>query len=188
MASSPFPVSLARLALTVTPLPVLERVVSVVLGKMMARHPRLFDNLARLAPATVHLTPTDTAYRFGLRLGLADPVFYVLTDEAEPAGASVSGTLEHLVDMLEGRADGDTLFFSRDIIVTGDTEIIVGLRNTLDREELQLMDEIIALCGPFARPASLAIGFAGALASRLKGHLESAHNRMHKNMDRAGEA
>lgn len=185
MVSSQFPVPLARAALSVLPSQALERIVRIVLGKMQTRHPRLFANLARLPAATVHLDPTDTPHTFVLRLGPSDDVFSVLTEDAKQPTASVSGTLECLVDMLEGRADGDTLFFSRDITVTGDTETIVGLRNTLDREEICLLDDIVALCGPFAKPAALALDFAAHLANRLKKHVEGAHSRLHGRMDQA---
>lgn len=185
MVSSQFPVSLARSALAIIPAQALDRVVKIVLAKMQNRHSKLFANLARLPAATVHLNPNDTPFSFGLRLGPCSEPFYLLGAE-EPCQASVTGTLEALIDMLEGRVDGDTLFFSRDIVVTGDTEIIVGLRNTLDREEICLMDEIVALCGPFAKPAGLALDFAGHLAGRVKTHLEQAHARMHSRMNGEG--
>ena len=179
MASSQFPVPLARAALALMTPRALDRVVRIVMAKMLARHPRLFTNLARLTPATVHLIPTDTPHRFGLRMGAADTVFYVLDDPSEKAQATILGSLACLVDMLEGSVDGDTLFFARDIEITGDTEIIVGLRNTLDREEICLMDEIVSLCGPFARPASVALDVAGHFAQKLKERIQAAHAQMH---------
>ena len=57
-----------------------------------------------------------------------------------------------LLDLLEGRVDGDTVFFSRDLKITGDTAAIVALRNTLDREDLDVSEEIHAVLGPMAMP------------------------------------
>ena len=53
-----------------------------------------------------------------------------------PRDAYIKGNLDILLNLLEGRIDGDALFFTRGLVITGDTAAIVGLRNTLDREEI----------------------------------------------------
>jgi hypothetical protein len=73
--------------------------------------------------------------------------------------------------MLEGRSDGDMMFFSRDIDISGDTAVIVGLRNTLDREEINLLDDVAALCGPFAVPARRIFGLVNGVAERVLNRL-----------------
>ncbi len=159
MSDSSFPVPLARAALHMTPPFLLARLTRIALARTERRHPKLFKNLSKLPKATVHLMPTDLPHRFGLRLGEMPVSFYLLENGEEKADACIAGTLVSLVAMLEGREDGDALFFSRDIQVTGSTETIVGLRNTLDREELDLFEELIGLCGPFAQPARTAVSF-----------------------------
>ena len=58
-----------------------------------------------------------------------------------------------IVGMIRGRLDGDALFFSRDISVSGDIEATVVLRNALDDTD----DEIIAdLLPSFAKPLFIA--------------------------------
>lgn len=180
MDSSSLPIPLAQAVMSVMPAAVLERAIEVVLRRMRGRFPKLFKNLGELPPATVILDPTDLPHRFLLEIGQTPVTFSVLQGDEYPADARVAGSLESLVDMLEGRADGDMLFFSRDIQVTGDTSIIVGLRNTLDREEIDLFAEITGLCGPFAQPARVALTFADRIARRVRGHINQIHDQMHR--------
>lgn len=49
--------------------------------------------------------------------------------------------------MVDGRYDGDALFFTRDLRVEGDTEAIVCLRNALDDVEGSVADDIAAFFG-----------------------------------------
>lgn len=180
MKANTLPIPLARAAMMVMPSAFLARAVQVVVKRMERRHPKLFINMGRLDPALVHLEPTDLPHRFGLRMGQGQVAFYVVQDEVEQPDARVAGSLEALIDMLEGREDGDALFFSRDIQVTGNTTIIVGLRNTLDREEINLYDEVISLCGPFAGAAGVALSLADHVAKRIKARLAAVHDEMHR--------
>lgn len=179
MLTSTLPVPLARAVMAFMPPAALARCVKVIVRRMEGRHPKLFKNLARLDPALVHLVPTDLPHRFALRMGSDQVSFFVLQEETETPDAQVSGRLESLIDMLEGRADGDTLFFSRDIDVTGDTSVIVGLRNTLDREEINLYEEVISLCGPFAPQAGFILSFLDRAAHRVKDRVSLIHEEIH---------
>ena len=50
--------------------------------------------------------------------------------------------------LLEARVDGDALFFTRELTVSGDTAAVVTLRNILDRETISVLDEASSLFGP----------------------------------------
>ena len=56
--------------------------------------------------------------------------------------------------MIDGALDGDALFFSRDLQVSGDTEAVVVLRNALDDVEGSALDSVIAAFGPLSKPVS----------------------------------
>lgn len=174
------PIPLAVVLLNLTPSAALEQATSLVLKRMKGRFPKLFRNLEALPPARVLLVPTDTPHQFLLEIGQAPVAFSVVQGEDFPSDARVAGRLEVMVDMLEGRADGDMLFFSRDIKVTGDTEVIVALRNTLDREEINIFEEITGLCGPFAQPVRTALTLADRVLGRVRARLSDAHDRMHR--------
>lgn len=180
MSARSFPVPLAKVALRLMPAPLLARVVEGAFHRMEARHPKLLKNLGRLENSLVYLEPTDLPHRFGLKMGREVAFFLIGEEEGEEPDARVAGTLEALIDLLEGREDGDALFFSREIQVTGDTETIVALRNTLDREEMVLYEEVLSLCGPFAGAADLAVTVADQAARRVKKKLKSLHDEMHR--------
>ncbi len=167
MNKTSFPVPLARKVLRFMPPPVLARGTEVVVALMRKHHPKLFKNLERLDPALVRLNPTDIPYQFVLRMG-GGASFWLDNGGEQSFDATVSGDLESLIDMLEARVDGDALFFARKIKVTGDTSAIVALRNTLDREEIDLYDEVLALCGPFASPINKAVDFIHVMKAKYQ--------------------
>jgi predicted lipid carrier protein YhbT len=176
MPHQSIPLPLAKMALRLAPPSVIAKTTEIVVQRVRRRHPKLFANLARLPKAVAVLAPTDTPHRFALTMGQEPVAFYLLEEEGDvlTPDATIAGTLESLIAMLEGQADGDTLFFSRDIQVTGDTTVIVGLRNTLDREEIDLMGEIFSLFGPFAQPFGKVLSLADKIGShfleRMKKH------------------
>jgi len=61
---------------------------------------------------------------------------------------------------VHGTWDGDALFFSRDLMIEGDTSAALALRNAIDDAELDLSVEIAGLGGPFARFLTPLIGLA----------------------------
>lgn len=156
--------------MTVTPVPVMAALVEVIVCRIKRRRPKLFANLARLDPATVLIEPADLPCRFVLKLGCHEPTLELELVEIQKQAydACVSAPLEKLLDMLEARSDGDTLFFERGIAVTGNTAVIVALRNTLDREEINLLDDILSFCGPLAKPATAALFAIDRLAHQMR--------------------
>ena len=145
---------LAAATLSLIPSPVLARLTILLNRAMRRRHPKLVANFARLDPAVVHVFPNDLPHRFAIEFGGGKMDVRVLRDDApKPPDAEIRGNLMALIDLLEGRIDGDAMFFSREIEITGSTAVIVAVRNTLDREEIVITDEIAAMFGPLERPA-----------------------------------
>lgn len=144
----------AASALSLVPGPVLARLVQVLMLTMRRRHPGLVAAFGRLDPAVVHVAPLDLPHRFAIAFGggWLDVRVLAGTDRTRP-DATIRGNLAALIDLLEGRIDGDAMFFSRDIEIAGSTAVIVAVRNTLDREEILMRNEIAALLGPLERPA-----------------------------------
>lgn len=52
--------------------------------------------------------------------------------------ATIRGPVEPLLDLMEGRADGDALFFSRRLKIEGSMDAVVSLRNALDAAPVSL--------------------------------------------------
>ncbi len=59
--------------------------------------------------------------------------------------------------MIDGSLDGDALFFSRALRVTGDTEAVVALRNALDDFEGSALESVVGSFGLLTTPAMLAL-------------------------------
>jgi O2-independent ubiquinone biosynthesis accessory factor UbiT len=168
MQQNSLPPSLARASMRMLPASVLQRMIDALMCRMSRRHPRLFKNLARLDAATVLIEPSDVSHRFMLAFGHGEASLALADSEDGASDACIKGDLESLLDMLEGRIDGDKLFFSREIEISGNTAIVVALRNTLDREEIDLLEDVTSLFGPFARPAHEMILLADSVARHVR--------------------
>lgn len=180
MQRSEFPATIARGAMRLLPPPLLGAGTALLLRRMGRVHPVLFRELAALPPAILRIEPIDLPHRFVLRLGGGvSPRLTLGGDGDPPAGARITGRLEALIALLEGRIDSDTLFFSRAITITGDTAVVVGLRNTLERDVIDLMAEAGGLLGPLAGPAKVAARRLEALAVRTRARLLAAHAALH---------
>jgi predicted lipid carrier protein YhbT len=168
-------------ALSLVPGLLLARLLARLTQLMRRRHPRLVENFGRLDPATVHIEPTDVPHRFALEFGAGRMNVRVLTaGAAAPPDATIRGSLAALIALLEGRADSDAMFFSRDIEITGSTAVSVAVRNTLDREEIVLRDEIAALFGPFERPARRLGRRLDRFIGRMQGQVATLHAGLHE--------
>lgn len=177
---SPQPsLALLRGAATMLPRAVLARFANAIVAGLNRTHPRLLSNLARLEPAVVVIAAVDLPYRFTLRVGRT-PVTLAIVDRGPPgADAEVTATVATLLDLLEGRIDSDTLFFRRDLTISGNTSVMVGLRNVLDREELRLADEIALLLGPLGAPARVLARHCDRILDRIGARLAAAHRTLH---------
>lgn len=140
------------LAIDRIPLPVLQQVVDTIFQRALSRHPGLFDRLGPEASKRFRFTPADLDLSF-----IVHPAGRSITlcrkDAAPPVAAAVSGPLLTLLALLEGRIDGDAVFFARSLTVTGDMEAMLALRNALDDCGFDLPRDLSGLAGPLAGPA-----------------------------------
>jgi predicted lipid carrier protein YhbT len=130
--------------------PLLRRIVS----KVARENPSLFNRLgphrtarfvidARGLPFVLLLVPNPEALEFR-----------AFARQAEPASdARIGGKFLDLLGLLDGGADGDALFFSRDLDVSGNTEAVVCLRNALDDVDGSIAETVAAMFGPAGRAA-----------------------------------
>jgi predicted lipid carrier protein YhbT len=176
------PARLAGWAMRPLPAAALSPLLDLAIRLVKRRHPGLMDRLAALAPARILVEPTDIKHRFLISLA-EEGVRLEIAHEDDDADASIKGGLAALIDLMEGRIDGDTLFFNRSLAISGDTAVIVALRNTLDGEEISLMNDVLSFLGPFARPAERAIAFLDSAASRFEASLKSLHRAAHGGRD-----
>ncbi len=165
------PVLLAGIALRPLPPVLLQPFLSAVMAITRRRHPGLFDRLAGLAGVTFLIDPIDLSFDFLLRPSPPSLVAVAKGDRTETATATIRGPFMALIQLLEGKLDGDALFFSRDLVVEGDTEAVVTLRNAVDGAGIDVLDDLLAALGPLAWPAGRIADGAAAVFSRMESDL-----------------
>lgn len=179
MADAPFPVLLASQALTWGPAPLLTRAMARLMRRIGRSQPRLFANLTAAPPCAIGIEPTDVPHRFILRYGGAPPSLLLERGAPGPVDACVKGPLATLVAMLEGRLDGDALFFSRAITITGDSNAVLTLRNLVDRDGIDVLAAATAVFGPFDRPARAALCVIERHLASVRRRVAAVHTGLH---------
>ena len=152
---------LAGRALRHGPARLVDAALSRAANGISARHPELLRRLAPFDGKIMTIVIEDIGVSLDLHLG--SPMALTLAGRTRRVGdALVSGNWLALVAMLEGRVDGDALFFSRALSFQGDTELVLAVRNAIDGAGVNLLAEIAAILGPcapaFRRLAPAAFG------------------------------
>lgn len=162
------------------PGPILARIVARLVRLMYERHPKLFAAFGELEPAVIHVVPTGMPHRFVISFGAGQTAvrLHQRGDRAQP-DAIIRGRLSVLIDLLEGRSDGDAMFFTRDLEIGGATNVIVAVRNTLEREEIDMRSEIAALFGPLQRPAEMIGRWSETAMARVQANIVAMHSDLH---------
>lgn len=141
------------------PLAPLSLTLTQVAQRVARHHPGLFRRLGEHGHARFILDPTDLPFILHLEPRGGNPRLTALRHNPE-ADARIAGPLSGLIGLVHGAFDGDALFFSRDLVIEGDTGAALALRNAIDDAELDLSDEISSMSGPFARPVRRAVMLA----------------------------
>lgn len=167
--------------------PLLDRAVR----QLALRHPRAFEALERLPAATVLIEPQDHDAAIALTVG--SPVSVRIVTPDTPRDARIRGPLPALLDLMEGRIDGDALFFRRELKIDGDTELVVAVRNAFDGEDMDLATDLASAFGPLERavePVRAGIGRVARLADDLRAALLAPVNArldgIERRIDRLG--
>lgn len=167
------PVLLAGVAARPLPPALLQPLLDIAMRGVRSRHPDLFDRLSGLDDPIYLVDPVDLPFVFVLRPNPQNPTLRALrSGEGVAATATIRGPFLRLIDLLEGRIDGDALFFTRELAIEGDTEAVVALRNAVDGAEIDVMTDVLSLFGPLGGPLRRVSGLAGAVFGRLSEDLE----------------
>ncbi len=166
------PVLLAGLIARPLPPRLLQPALDSALTIVKRRHPGLFERLSCLNKPLFLIDPVDLPLVFLLDADPDHPRVTVARESNGQETAVIRGPLLILIDLLEGRLDGDALFFSRDLSIEGDTEAVVALRNAVDDADINLREDMLALLGPLAPSARHALGLGGRIYARLSEDLD----------------
>jgi predicted lipid carrier protein YhbT len=171
------PLLLAGLALRPLPPAALQPGLTLALRLIQRHHPEVFDRLDGLTDPVYLIDPVDLPLVFVLRPcpPAGERSSLVVREDAEgiAATAIIRGPLLTLLELLEGRSDGDAHFFTRELVIEGDTAAVVALRNTVDAAEIDLLADALSHLGPFAESAHRLAGWAFGLFDRARRDLET---------------
>ena len=155
------PVLLLGMAVRGLPLAPLQPVLAAAMDSVTAKHPDVFERLSELENTRFLIDPVDLPFGFLLVADVDAPELRAVREgEVEDVAATIRGPLMILIEMLEGKIDGDAQFFSRSLVVEGDTEAVVALRNAVDGSEIDLFRGFLEKLGSLAGPVERATGIA----------------------------
>lgn len=171
------PVLIAGMLARPLPLGLLKPLLQRAMDRISHNHPDLFDRLKGVGSPSFLIIPSDLPFAFLMQTNAQAPSLHALKKNELPpqqtVDATIQGPLEQLLMLLEGRIDGDALFFSRTLTVHGDTEAVVALRNAVDSADIHVQDELLGLFGPFKRPVGLFARAAEQLFARASCDLQT---------------
>ena len=146
------------LLLAPVPLALLQPILTRIATHVARTRPELFERLGPHAGKRFLIDPVDLPFVLMLTPERKLPRLNAYRRHQQPPhDAAIAGRFFKLLDMIDGSLDGDAMFFSRDLQVSGDTEAVVALRNALDDFEGSALDSVIASFGVLSGPATVAL-------------------------------
>ena len=139
------PILLAGIVARPLPPALLQPFLNKIFTVLLRRHPGLFERLSDLTDPTFLIDPVDLPLAFVLDATPEHPRLTAGRKATKEVTAVIRGPLLTLIDLMEGRLDGDALFFSRALKIEGDTEAVVALRNAIDDAGINLIDDTTTL-------------------------------------------
>lgn len=188
------------LALKPLPLAPLQTILNSILRIIMKQHHYLFTNLYSDRKLVFLIDPIDFPCVLLFEPTARPPVLLVLRDSCDThPSATIAAPLDVLFNLLTGKIDGDAMFFSRSLTISGDTQAVVALNNALDSANIDLSYILASHCGPLAgilhsvlakcwslvHEADVDLRFLGtAILSPLQRHVDAEFRRLREFNDR----
>lgn len=168
------PVLLAGFALRPVPPVLLQPFLTAAARIIQRRHPEILERLAEFGDIGFLVDPVDLPFVFLLRLDGRTLGLEAVNDvSAVEATATIRAPLLKLIGLVEGRIDGDALFFSRELAIEGETEAVLALRNAVDDAEIDLAADLLFPLGPLAGPVRHLVQGAAAVLAHVAKDLET---------------
>ena len=150
--------NIPSLLLAFAPLAVIQPILGHIASHVAQDRPELFARLGAHARKRFLIDPIDLPFVLILSPDNNRPNLRAFRRYENPVhDAGIAGKFFNLLSLIEGSLDGDALFFSRDLRVSGDTEAVVALRNALDDFDGSALDSVFSAFGPLAKPAAFAV-------------------------------
>jgi predicted lipid carrier protein YhbT len=136
------------------PLFLLNPLLARVARRIATENPRMFNRLGPWVGSDFVIDPVDMPFALHLRPDPVAPVLRAVSRRALPEHvAYVAGRFLDLLELIDADRDGDALFFSRELEISGNTEAVVSLRNALDDIDGSIAERVAVMHGPPGRAA-----------------------------------
>jgi len=134
------------------PFPLIQILLNHSLRKMHNKYPRIFAKIAEKEDVSFLIVPLDLPFNFYLIVSKDNPSLSVERKDCDfTADATIKATLFNLLNMFEGKLDGDAAFFSKSLVIEGSTAAIVALRNAIDSENINIVQDLTEDFGIFKK-------------------------------------
>ncbi len=147
-------------ALAIRPLPLapLQPLLALLVHRIRQHHPGIFERLDGHAEKRFGIDPTDLPFAFVLEPKRLRPRLVAV--RTLPAGLDVriGGSFACLTGLIDGDLDGDALFFSRDVVIEGDIEAVLALRNAIDDAQVDMLGEALGPLRQWKQPVRRVLG------------------------------
>lgn len=164
------PLSAALRMLPPPPLFLIQPLLARVVRRVADKYPELLERLGPHQSTRFIIDPTNMPFVLYLVPNPEHLVFRACLRSEQPAhDARIASSFSELLRLVDSSDDGDAMFFSRELEISGNTEAVVSLRNALDNVE-----------GSVATAAADALGPPGRLGldilRRFSGHSDASRN------------
>ena len=140
------------------PLFLLQPLLAHMARTVARRHPEIFVRLGPHQTSRFVIEPLDLPFMLYLQPKSPRPLLRALPRRAHPTcDARIAAPFIQLLRMIDGAADGDAAFFARDLVVSGNIEAVVSLRNAIDDIDGSLAATVAEMFGPLGRFALAAL-------------------------------
>jgi len=135
------------------PLFTLQPLLTHIVKSIAKKHPKLFLRLGNSANKTFLINPTNLPFFLILKPDPNNPTLKAHNRrDIIKHDVYIASSFATLLKMIDSKTDSDALFFNREIVVSGDSEAMVALRNALDDMDDSLASDVAASFGPLAPP------------------------------------
>ncbi|WP_372609668.1 SCP2 domain-containing protein [Aquicoccus sp.] len=136
------------------PLFLLQPLLARVVRRIAAENPGMFNRLGPWVGRDFIIDPIDMPFVLHLRPDPDAPLMRAVSRRRPPDHvARISGRFLDLLELVDADLDGDALFFSRDLVIEGNTEAVVSLRNALDDIDGSIAGRVADMHGAPGRAA-----------------------------------
>ncbi|MEP4768019.1 MAG: SCP2 sterol-binding domain-containing protein [Roseibium sp.] len=140
------------------PLFLLQPILGRIVRRVAADEPSVFNRLGPHKFTRYVIDPANMPFVLELHPDPDNLVLRACSRDAIPDHeARISGKFFDLLQLVDCDQDGDAMFFSRGLDISGDTEAVVTLRNALDDLDGSLAARVANMFGPPGRLALAAL-------------------------------